>query len=133
MAKYVQHKELWFDSRTPLEIRQKVSGWYVVCQHSSRFKFYYGDQETGRAWGDDYDEVGYIGRSTGAYRVPLVIFNANSNGGPELLTHCIVKVEPARKSPYNNEWMHYEHPFFHRTPEELLAKQQKFMLEALAR
>lgn len=60
-----------------------------------RLKIYYGDTKTGRAWGDI--SVGYIGRSTGMVKIPLLIKNSRSMGGEGLLDHCIVKIEYANK------------------------------------
>lgn len=60
-----------------------------------RVKITLGDTKTGREWGDI--ETGYIGRSTGNIKVPLIIHNARSIGGGALLDHCILKVEHANK------------------------------------
>lgn len=67
----------------------------VARQCRQRVRITLGDTKTGKPWGDI--EVGYIGRSTGSIKVPLVIFNERSYGGPALLDHCILKVEHANK------------------------------------
>lgn len=64
-------------------------------QDVTRFKFHYGDPKTGKAWGDV--ETGYVGRSTGSIKIPLLIAKANSIGGGRLLDHCIIKIEYANK------------------------------------
>ena len=61
----------------------------------TRVRLILGDPKTGEKWGDV--ETGYIGRSGGRIKVPLVICNANSLGGGALLDHCIVAVEHANK------------------------------------
>lgn len=78
------------------------------CRNSKydfRFKITYGYPETGEAWGDV--ETGYIGRSTGSIKVPLIIHSNRSLGGPALLDHCILKIEYANKRQggiiYKNE------------------------------
>lgn len=60
-----------------------------------RLRIYYGDPATGLWWGDT--QSGYIGRSAGPTKVPLVLWNKLSRGGPPVLDHCIVKVEHANK------------------------------------
>ena len=74
-------------------------------RHSQqRVAIMYGDTDTGRAWGDV--ELGRIGRSTGRVKVPLIVHNRRSFGGPQLLEHCIVGIRLTTK-PHN--WL-YKHP-----------------------
>lgn len=61
-------------------------------QNRIRLKIYYGDTVTGRSWLEEYDIYGTIGRSTGDYKIPLLIHNSRSIGGGALLDHCIVKI-----------------------------------------
>lgn len=60
-----------------------------------RLRIYYGDPASGRWWGDI--ESGYIGRSAGPMKVPILLRNKLSRGGHAILDHCIVKVEYANK------------------------------------
>jgi hypothetical protein len=53
----------------------------------------YGDVKTGESWGEVYDIAGYIGRSTGSIKVPLLIHNARSMGGGAILDHCIISIK----------------------------------------
>lgn len=46
----------------------------------------------GRDWLDEFESYGYIGRSTGSIKVPLLIANSKSSGGPAILDHCIVRI-----------------------------------------
>jgi hypothetical protein len=57
---------------------------------------YYGDTITGEDWHDQFGNTGYIGRSTGTYKIPLMIYNNRSTGGPGILDHCIVKIETTK-------------------------------------
>jgi len=52
----------------------------LYVERKDRVYVYYGDKETGRAWGDI--DVGYIGRSIGPQQVWLLIHNTRSIGGP---------------------------------------------------
>jgi hypothetical protein len=71
----------------------------------SRLVLHYGDGKTGRAWGDT--ETGYIGRSTGSIKIPLIVYNSRSIGGGGILDHCIVKIETAQ-----GKHLLYQHPSF---------------------
>ena len=64
-----------------------------AMQSRQRLKVYYGDKKTGRDWHEEHDTTGRIGRSTGNVKIPLIIHNSRSYGGPGLLDHCIVKVK----------------------------------------
>ena len=60
-----------------------------------RFILYYGDRATGRRWRDKV--CGYIGRSTGNLKVPLIMHNKRSLDGEPVLTDCILKIKYANK------------------------------------
>lgn len=57
-----------------------------------RVRLFYGDVKTGEAWTEENDVAGTVGRSTGRVKIPLLIANANSSGGPGILDHCIVAI-----------------------------------------
>jgi len=76
-----------------------------------RLRLYYGDPNTGRDWGETHDIEGYIGRSTGQYKVPLLIANRRSMGGGAILTANIVKIEYANKK---DGGVLLRHPNYHR-------------------
>ena len=60
-----------------------------------RLRIYYGDPTTGKWWGDI--EAGYIGRSVGPKKIPILIYNKLSRGGTSILDNFIVKIEYANK------------------------------------
>ena len=60
-----------------------------------RIKIHYGNPATGEFWGDV--EVGYVGRSTGSDKIPLICHNRRSLGGGAILCSCIMKIEYANK------------------------------------
>lgn len=68
-----------------------------------RVRIELGDTKTGRAWEDS--EVGYIGRSTGRVKVPLVLHNSRSHGGPSLLDHCVLRISESKGGK-----LLYQHP-----------------------
>jgi hypothetical protein len=69
-----------------------------------------GDVETGKDWNDLYDVTGYIGRSTGPIKIPLLVHNIRSMGGGALLDHCIVKIvtTKGKRVLYQHEKYHQE-------------------------
>ena len=78
-----------------------------VINTGIRIRFWYGDDETGCSWVEENDTIGTIGRSTGDYKIPLLIKNKRSLGGGAILTHCIVKLVDI-----SNNKVLYVHPKF---------------------
>jgi hypothetical protein len=74
--------------------------------HRMRVRFRYGDDD-GQDWGDTCDMEGYIGRSCGQYKVPLVIYNSRTIGGPAILTARIVRIETTK-----GKRVLYQHPAY---------------------
>lgn len=58
--------------------------------NNKRIRIYYG--KNGKSWNEENDIIGYIGRSCGIIKIPLLIKNSRSYGGGGLLDHCIVKI-----------------------------------------
>lgn len=58
----------------------------------TRVRIFCGDVTTGKAWTEEWHNMGRIGRSTGRIKIPLLIANARSMGGPGLLEHCILGI-----------------------------------------
>lgn len=56
----------------------------------------YGDTETGQSWGEFHDVAGYIGRSMGPTKIPLLIYNERSQSGGGVLDDCIVQILTSR-------------------------------------
>lgn len=57
-----------------------------------RVRIYYGDTVSGRDWNEEWMNFGYICRSTGTEKIPILVCNSRSIGGPAVLTNCIVKL-----------------------------------------
>ena len=55
-----------------------------------RIRLYYG--ENGKCWNDEYNTIGYIGRSTGS-KIPILLHNSRSIGGGAILDHKIVRID----------------------------------------
>jgi hypothetical protein len=82
-----------YDERTPDEVVRVLEN---ARQSRQRLHVSLGetDDERGRLGQDWLDEhgYGYIGRSTGNVKIPLLIHNRRSLGGFGLLDHCIVRI-----------------------------------------
>jgi len=57
-----------------------------------RIRVFYGDTKTGKCWNEEHDVIGYVGRSTGRIKIPLLIYDKRSIGGGAMLDHCIIKI-----------------------------------------
>lgn len=76
-----------------------------------RIRLFYGDINTGRDWLEVYNTIGYIGRSTGKIKIPILIYNSRSLGGGAILDHCIIKITVDRETVYKNK--NYQTPEFY--------------------
>ena len=106
--------ELYFADDTPRAVAEAIHKCYTYRANTDRangrirIRVWYGDPETGRAWLEENDVTGYIGRSTGRIKIPLLVHNSGSYGGGALLASCIVKIQSTCKD--GRVW--YEHPTF---------------------
>lgn len=71
-----------------------------------RIRVFYGDPETGRDWCEEFDTIGYVGKSTGKEPVPLLIPFRNSLGGSPINTEHILKITLS----CNPKEVLYQHP-----------------------
>jgi hypothetical protein len=95
-----------YDGRTDFEVIKALESARV---NKLRVRIFLGDVATGKAWNEENDVAGTIGRSTGLYKVPLLIANSRSLGGGAILDHCIVRIQTAA-APFR---VLYSHPKFH--------------------
>ena len=58
----------------------------------TRIRIWLGNTETGKDWGEETDVTGFVGRSTGEQKVPLMLRSKHSSGGCEILDHCILRI-----------------------------------------
>jgi hypothetical protein len=79
-----------------------------VRNNHTRIRIFFGDVHTGRSWNEEHDVQGTIGRSTGSVKIPLLIHNVTSHGGPAILDHCIVRIIETKSKK-----VLYTHPKFY--------------------
>lgn len=94
---------------TPIEVINTLEIARIARQFGRRLRLrlFLGDPETGRDWGEEHDVIGYIGRSMGRIKIPLLIHNQRSYGGPGLLDHRIVKIVDVQ-----TKRTVYQHPLY---------------------
>lgn len=92
MKNEIKYNGVYFSEGTPEKVMQICSN----ANRKSRLRFWYGDNKTGKSWNEENYICGYIGRSTGSKKIPLLISKINSYGGGGLLTDCIVKIVDIR-------------------------------------
>lgn len=81
-----------YDARTPDEVV-----WVLERARTNRTRLHVSLGHTdgdkiGLDWLEEFESHGYIGRSTGSIKVPLLVANSRSLGGSALLDHCIVRI-----------------------------------------
>lgn len=67
-----------------------------------------GSKVVGQDWLEEFQSTGYIGRSTGTSKIPLMVHNSRSMGGGAILTDCIVRIRLAKGGR-----VLYKHPKYH--------------------
>ncbi|WP_152437801.1 MULTISPECIES: hypothetical protein [unclassified Marinobacter] len=92
-----------FHCETVTAVRKAILS---VYNSGARVRVWLGDINTGVAWPEENDLMGYIGRSTGQIKIPLLIANKRSLGGGGLLDHCIVRIDTTDGQTV------YKHPNF---------------------
>ena len=81
--------------------------------NKKRIHIAYGDVITGKDWNETYGVKGYVGRSCGPVKIPLMIAQKRSTGGDAILDASIVKITTMGK---NGEVL-YQHPVYHKVAE----------------
>lgn len=109
-----------FDVRTPDEVVTILEN---ARQTRTRLHVSLGDSESGRDWLEENMVHGFIGRSTGSIKIPLLIHNRRSLGGPGLLDHCIVRIRTS-----SGGRVLYQHPGYHHGTLEIRQKNEPVTL-----
>ena len=96
--------------RTPDEViavletaRQNQTRLHISLGHTDN-----DEGKLGEDWLEEFMSYGYIGRSTGTNKIPLLVHNTRSFGGPALLDYCIVRIRISRGGR-----VLWQHPNYH--------------------
>lgn len=97
-----------YDTRTPDAVIRVLEN---ARQSRTRLHVSLGETEgrlAGRDWLEEWDVIGYVGRSMGPIKVPLLIANRRSLGGGAILDHCVVRIQESAGGR-----LLYQHPKYH--------------------
>lgn len=84
-----------YDIKTPRKVVEILEK-YRQNKSLGRLELDYGNAKTGQSWGEIHDINGYIGRSTGIYKIPILVHNSRSTGGIAILDYCIVRIRASK-------------------------------------
>lgn len=76
-----------YHAETPAKLTAVLD---TLIERRQLCRVFYGHKD-GKSWHEENDCYGYVGRSTGTCKIPLMV-HPRSHGGPALLDHCIVGV-----------------------------------------
>lgn len=97
MKSYKVVNGTYYDENTPDEVIRVLEN---ARKNRQRIRVFYGNTITGQDWGEDCDTMGYVGRSCGEVKEPLLIKTKRSDGGAAILTGCIVKITIDKRTFY---------------------------------
>lgn len=81
-------KETWFNLDTPVKVRRILEQYR---KSGKAIRLFYGDVERGEDWLEENDVVGKIGRSSGTFKIPILLQNGEA-WGVSILDHAIVRL-----------------------------------------
>lgn len=84
-----------YDARTPDEVVAVLENARLNRQRVHVSLGETEGPEAGRDWMEESFVTGLIGRSTGSIKIPLIVHNRRSLGGPGLLDHHVVRIRTA--------------------------------------
>jgi hypothetical protein len=96
MVKKTDYKEIggtFYKNNTHMDLIEVLER---ARKNRTRIVVDYGDIKTKKSWGEVYDISGYIGRSTGEIKIPILLNNSRSIGGVGLLDDCILSVKTSK-------------------------------------
>lgn len=94
-----------YSDETPIALIEVLEN---VRKNRTRIHVSYGDQQTGKDWLEEFQTYGYVGRSGGNSKIPLLIHNKRSFGGGALMDAIIVRIRVS-----NGKTILYQHPNYH--------------------
>lgn len=109
-----------YHNETPDEVIRVLES---ARQNRTRLHISLGDTASGRDWLEEFESHGYVGRSMGLVKVPLLVANTRSLGGGSILAHCIVRI---RESAGGR--VLYQHPDYHHGRLEIRQKTEPVTL-----
>lgn len=112
-----------YDERTPDDVIRVLEN---ARLNRTRLHVSLGETDgpqAGRDWMEENSVYGFIGRSTGNIKIPLLIHNRRSLGGFGLLDHCVVRIRTAAGGG-----VLWQHPSYHHGNLEIRRKAEPVVL-----
>lgn len=90
--RFERHEDgTFYHAETPMEVRKILSA-ELKARNYRRIRVFYGDHATGKDWCEEDDVCGFVGRSMGLVKMPLLLPTRGSSGGDAILDDCIVRI-----------------------------------------
>ena len=96
----------WYDPNTPDEIIQVLE---TARKDGTKIRLFIGDRKTGVQWLEEDEIIGKVGRSTGVFKVPLIIASGEMGGG-QISTKSILRIDNARTGSTLYQCSNYKRP-----------------------
>lgn len=103
----IKLKDGTLETRDESEFEKLIRALETARLENTRVRVWLGNTDTGVSWNAEYEVVGYIGRSGGQIKIPILLANSRSAGGPALLTRCIIRIDDIKTHKTL-----YKHPKF---------------------
>lgn len=123
-ASHPASKKTWFDPGTTPKVKKTLEDarkdYFENRSSADVLRIFLGDPTTGRDWCEEYDVVGYIGRSTGSIKVPLLIEPlrneygelTGADGGGAVSSGSIIRIINVSKNTELYRHKNYQLPVF---------------------
>lgn len=93
MKKYKKVNGTSYSTKT----NKKVVDILEQCRiNRTRIILDYGDTKTGISWNEIHDITGYVSRSTGSSKIPILVYNSRCYGGFAILDDCIIGIKTSK-------------------------------------
>lgn len=126
-SKYKVFDGTSFDIETPEDVCRILNQYR---QSRERLRIFNGSN--GKMWLEENHVIGIIGRSTGTYKIPLLIANSRSMGGGAVLDHCIVRTQDAKTKRVLYKKPGYSLPEFEIVPSQFASDPNTYPYQVFA-
>jgi hypothetical protein len=99
----------FYHAQTPAAVVETLE---KARQAGKLIRVFYGDPLSGKDWLEENDVKGFLKRSMGPLKVPLLVVRG-ADGGGALLDHCVVRIQISGRDAYR-------HPLYHQAALEAL-------------